>query len=218
MRNSSATKPDWRSNYARNELFSNSKAEQTSIVPKPVATSPALAKTLFSSPIADTKARSDWNDNKSLLQVNIPQQLKQINHADAAKVALSKFGMTPEKLAEGRNILSRDAAESTAQLTAQPKSPSRSMKTSKSNAAVPPPISTSAPKLNDVSTAPAMPMPETGHAKSDNDVDYKSLLTKFFQDHSPERLSEVDAVLQKYQVSERLSSWWEDKLLYSDFV
>jgi hypothetical protein len=111
--------------------------------------------------------------------------------------------MTPEKLAEGRDILSRDAAESTAQL----KSPSRSMKISKSNATVPPPMPTSAPKLNDISPVPAMPMPETGRSKSDNDVDYKSLLTKVFQEHCPERLPEVDAALQKYQVSERLSPW-----------
>ena len=88
--------PDWRSK-GKNELFSNSKADQKNIVPQSLAASPAVVKTLFSSPTADTKARSDWNTSserdKSLLKVNIPQKLKHIEHADAAKSALGTSAM-----------------------------------------------------------------------------------------------------------------------------
>lgn len=84
--------PDWRS-QGKNELYSNSK-QQTGLVPK-LHVSPAVAKNLFSSPIAGTTARSDWTKtserDKALLRVNIPQQLKHIDHADAAKAALGKF-------------------------------------------------------------------------------------------------------------------------------
>merc|ERR1711957_340783 len=100
--------PDWRSK-GKNELLSNSKAVLT---PRPLAVSPVV-KTLF--PVTETKARPDWNTTSEaenvLLRVNIPQKLNQINHADAAKTALAKFGTTPEKLAEGRDIISRDDAE-----------------------------------------------------------------------------------------------------------
>ena len=87
--------PDWRSK-GRNELFSNSKTlNQTSLVPAAV-TSPAVVKTLFSSPKPAT--RSDWESSecdKSNLKVNIPQKLKHINQADAAKAALGKSAHVP---------------------------------------------------------------------------------------------------------------------------
>ena len=85
--------PDWRSK-GRNELYSSTKPAQTSIVSQPVAASPAVAKNLFSSPLSTTKARSDWSKtserDRGLLKVNIPQKLKTIDSADAAKAALGK--------------------------------------------------------------------------------------------------------------------------------
>jgi hypothetical protein len=66
-----------------------------SIIPRALAASPAVAKTLFSSPIAGTKARNDWNTaserEKAILNVNIPKKLMTIEYADAAKQALGKF-------------------------------------------------------------------------------------------------------------------------------
>ena len=85
--------PDWRSK-GRNELYSSTKPAQTSIVSQPVAASPAVAKNLFSSPLSTTKARSDWSKtserDRGLLKVNIPQKLKTIDSADAAKAALGQ--------------------------------------------------------------------------------------------------------------------------------
>ena len=96
-RNSSSSQariPEWRSR-GKNQLFSNSRAEQMSIIPRALAASPAVAKTLFSSPIAGTKARNDWNTaserEKAILNVNIPKKLMTIEYADAAKKALGKF-------------------------------------------------------------------------------------------------------------------------------
>ncbi len=96
-RNSSSSQariPDWRSR-GKNQLFSNSRTEQMNIIPRALAASPAVAKTLFSSPIAGTKARNDWNTTsereKAILDVNIPKKLLTIEFADAAKQALRKF-------------------------------------------------------------------------------------------------------------------------------
>jgi len=221
--------PDWRSK-GKSELFSNSKAEQKSLIPKSLTVSPVV-KTLFSSPIPGTKARPDWNTSserdKPLLRVNIPQKLKQVEHADAAKVALAKFGTTPEKLAEGRDIISRDAAEST---TSPPdkraipsKSTSSNKATSSTNAtfsalssktapqmsAAFPPMPTRSPKplsqsLNpNVSKAPTMPKAASASdQKAGSDVDYKSVLTKFYEENSPGKVIEVDSTLQKYKGKE----------------
>ncbi len=91
---SQAQIPDWRSR-GKNQLFSKSKAEQMSIVPRAHVASPAVAKALFSSPFAGTKARNDWNATsereKAMLNVNIPKQLVTIEYADAAKQALGKL-------------------------------------------------------------------------------------------------------------------------------
>ncbi|KAL7533031.1 hypothetical protein ACHAXR_004998, partial [Thalassiosira sp. AJA248-18] len=220
--------PDWRSK-GKNELFSNSKTNQSSLVPKSFA-SPAVAKTLFSSPIPGAKVRSDWNTtserDKALLKVNIPQKLKHIESSDAAKAALAKFGTTPEKLAEGRDILSRDAEESKAPLksssnkkaipsmgttssnaTFPAQSSQNPLKLPKSNAAAFPPMPTRAPKPvsqsqnPSVSTAPTVSMPAPA-PKAGDDVDYKSILTKFYQENSPGRVAEVDFTLQKYKGKE----------------
>ena len=90
---SQAQIPDWRSR-GKNQLFSKSKAEQMGIVPRAHVASPAVAKTLFSSPFAGTKARNDWNATsereKAMLKVNFPKQLVTIEYADAAKQALGK--------------------------------------------------------------------------------------------------------------------------------
>jgi hypothetical protein len=46
------------------------------------------------------------------------------------------------------------------------------------------------------------------HAKSSPPVvDYKSVLTKFYQVNSPDKVAEVDQALQKYHVSEVLLSF-----------
>ncbi|KAL3799320.1 hypothetical protein ACHAW5_001257 [Stephanodiscus triporus] len=206
--NSQARIPDWRSK-GKNQLFSNSKSEQMTIIPKALAASPAVAKTLFSSPIAGTKARNDWNTTsereKAILNVNVPKKLMTIEYADAAKQALAKFGMTPEKLAEGRDIISRDAAESNAPLNSEKTSlPSLAPRLggSNSNVAAFPSMSTRSPTLlsqslhQKVSSAPTpttLTTP-TGHA-----VDYKGALTKFFEAYSPEKIPEVQNFLQKYQ-------------------
>jgi len=232
---SQARIPNWRSK-GKNELFSNSKAQQTSLIPKPLAASPAVAKTLFSSPNVGAKARSDWNTtserDKALLKVNIPQKLKHIESNDAAKVALAKFGTTPEKLAEGRGIISRDAAESKTPLkspsdkkaipsksttiaSSNATFPAQSSKIapqfslSKSNAAAFPPMPTRSPKplsqsLNqNVSVAPTLTKPTSlSPTKAGNDVDYKSLLTKFYQVNAPAKVADVDSALQKYKGKE----------------
>jgi len=226
--------PDWRSK-GRNELFSNSKAQQTSLVTKSLAASPVV-KTLFSSPTTGMKARSEWNTSseleKALLRVNIPQKLKQVEASDAAKKALAKFGTTPEKLAEGREVVRLDATESKTPLkspsdkrvilskyalsgenaaSANATFPGLSSKStttnlSKSNVAAFPPIPTRSPKplsqsLNlNVPTPP--PKPASAPSTSGIHVDYKCLLTKFFEENSPGKAREVDAYLQKYKGKE----------------
>lgn len=102
--------PDWKSK-GRSELFSTSKLSKPgSSTPKP-ATAMPVAKALFASPLAGTTARPGWNIDEPLLKVEIPQKLKQIDTNEAAKTALATFGTTPEKLAQGRNIIHRDAEE-----------------------------------------------------------------------------------------------------------
>ncbi|KAL7553465.1 hypothetical protein ACHAWF_016746 [Thalassiosira exigua] len=224
-RDSSASQakiPDWRSR-GKNELFSNSRASnQTNLQTKPFAASPALAKTLFSSPVADTRCR-DWNTNpeSAPLQVNLPQKLKVVNRADAVKTALSKFGTTPEQLAEGRDIISRDAVESKLPLKSSsdkrtiPIKPNLSSATASSNATFAtlskseppinfpkPPKPASQPLDQEVGLRGPSLTPVPGPSKTVNDIDYKAVLTKFFQDNSPSKVKEVDSLLQKYKGKE----------------
>jgi len=92
--------PDWRSR-GRNELFSASKEDKTNIVPKSLMSSPALAKTLFLSPPAGVKVRKDWYAQTDIvhaeLKVNMPQKLKYVDSAEAAKDALGKSTVFPSR-------------------------------------------------------------------------------------------------------------------------
>jgi len=225
-----STIPDWRSK-GKNELLSTSKATTTNLVPKLNTTSPAVAKTLFSSPMAGTTARSDWTSgDQGLLKINIPQQLKQINHADAAKEALSKFGTTPEELAKGRDIISRDEAESKVPLkipSVDKPSASLSSKTStfpsqsskpafgglskSTTSAAFPPMPTRSPKplsqsLNQVDSKPATTTSSTTSTSSKGptqlNVDYKKALTKFYQENDTSKVNEVDERLNRYKGKE----------------
>lgn len=116
---------DWKAK-GRSELFSTSKLSKPGSTPKLVAATP-VAKTLFESPLTGAKARSEWNATEPLLKVDIPQQLKKIDATEAAKTALATFGTTPEKLAQGRSMISRDAEE------ASNPSPTKKNSSSKSN-------------------------------------------------------------------------------------
>jgi hypothetical protein len=82
--------PDWKSK-GKNELVSSSRLHVTKVVQY---TSPVV-KTLFSSPIAGTKARPEWSTKSqcasSTLQINIPKNLQEINATDAAKAALGEL-------------------------------------------------------------------------------------------------------------------------------
>lgn len=114
--------------------------------------------------------------------------------------------MTPEKLAEGRDIISRDAAESNA--------PLKSLSDKKSTPSNAPQLGgsysiaaafpTRSPKplsqtLNqNLSLAPTPPTP-TGYG-----VDYRSALTRFYEAYSPDKIADVDAALQKYQVRQMM--------------
>ena len=219
--------PDWRSK-GKNELLSTSKATMTNLVPKLNTTSSAVAKTLFSSPMAGTTARSDWTSgDQGLLKINIPQQLKQINHADAAKEALSKFGTTPEELAKGRDIISRDEAESkvplkipsvdkpSASLSSKTSTfPSQSSKpafgglTKSTTSAAFPPMPTRSPKplsqsLNqDSKPTEATTTSSTSTSPTQLNVDYKKVLTKFYQENDRSKVNEVDERLNRYKGKE----------------
>ena len=261
--------PDWKSK-GRSELFSTSKLSKPgSSTPKPATTTP-VAKALFASPLAGTKARPEWNTDEPLLKVKIPQKLKQIDSTEAAKTALATFGTTPEKLAQGRNIISRDAEEAldnpspTKKLSSRKSKPSEYVSSSsssnaafplisskskssssvpKSNSAFPPmsknapkpfaaaapkpaaasaafppmsksapkPFAAAAPKPTAVSSAAAFPPMSSAAPKSpfassedkkDSDsIDYKQVLTKFYNENNPAKVAEVDASLVKYKVS-----------------
>jgi hypothetical protein len=147
-----------------------------------------------------------------------------IEHAFYSDTLIAKFGTTPEKLAEGREIISRDVPESKTPLKLPPNKksiPSKSVMSSEGtisssnatfpamsakNAAAFPPMSTLSPKpfsLNaNVSKAPSMPKQTSqSQGESGNDVDYKGLLTKFFEESCPGKVAEVESTLQKYKVS-----------------
>lgn len=211
--NNQAKIPDWRSK-GRNELYSNLKGKQTSLVK---STSPAVAKTLFSSPIAGTTARPDWTvtseRDKALLKVNIPQQLKYIDHADAAKAALAKFGTTPEKLAKGREAIAHDEAYARVSLTSPSARENKPKTSAASNAPAPqfgmtkpptaaafPPLSTSSPKPLSQSLNQSKPTEPSTQTRIN--VDYKSALAKFFQANDPAKVVKVDEYLSKYQGKE----------------
>jgi hypothetical protein len=203
LSNSQSQIPDWRSK-GKNQLYSNSKAEQLLVTASRANdASSAIAKSLFSSPITSTKAR-DWNAaterEKAILNINVPTQLKTINLADATTEALKKFGLTPEKLAEGRDIISRDAAESTAPLISfsdKKPAPKFSLLTSSSTGASPFTSSQSPKRVSQTinqstPSAPALTI----------QIDYKSVLTKFYKDHAPEMIAEIESALNKYQGKE----------------
>jgi hypothetical protein len=63
--------------------------------------SPALAKTLFLSPPAGVKVRKDWYAQTDIvhaeLKVNMPQKLKYVDSAEAAKDALGKSTVFPSR-------------------------------------------------------------------------------------------------------------------------
>ena len=66
-----------------------------------------------------------------------------------------------------------------------------------------PPMPTSAPKPLSQALSPtiAATAASPGTAKSGTDVDFKGVLTRFYQENSPGKVAEVDSTLQKYKVS-----------------
>lgn len=150
-------------------------------------------------------------------------------------ILTAKFGTTPEKLAEGRDIISRDAAEAKAPLkspshkkpipsnlagtassnatfSAQLPKAAPQFSLSESSASAFPPMPTHAPKplsqsLNqNKPEAPTLSKSTSTPAKSES-VDYKSALTKFYQENSPGKVADVDKTLQKYKV--RRTKWFD---------
>jgi hypothetical protein len=188
--------PEWRSK-GKNELLTSSRAKDTksSEISRTSHTSPVV-KTLFSSPIAGSQPRSQWsmqaNTASSSLKVNIPTSLKEVHVSDAAKIALTKFGTTPEKLAQGRDVLARDNAESN---NATPKLPP---KLSAKSAAAFPPMSSSAPKP--VSQEIDQKQPKS--TLSRDSIDYEQVLRQFLTSHAPEKVPDVEQYMQKYKGKE----------------
>lgn len=122
----------------------------------------------------------------------------------------AKFGTTPDELAEGRETISRDAKESKVPLKPVISDKSATVASSKTRmsksatSAQFPPMPTRSPKplsqsLNQ--NAPTLTKPSsTSSQQTRIDVDYKKLLTKFYQANDPGRLATVDATLEKYKV------------------
>lgn len=126
----------------------------------------------------------------------------------------AKFGTTPDELAEGRETISRDAKES--KLPLKPAISDKSATAASSNAAFStrmsksatsaafPPMPTRSPKplsqsLNQ--NAPTLTKPSsTSSQQTKIDVDYKKLLTKFYQANDPGRVATVDVTIEKYKV------------------
>ena len=111
--------------------------------------------------------------------------------------------MTPEKLAEGRDIISRDAAESNTPLNLEKKSLSNlapRLGGSNTIAAAFPSMSTQSPTLLSQSLHQKVSSSPTPTTLTDHVVDYSGALTKFFEAYSPKKISEVQSYLQKYQV------------------
>lgn len=132
----------------------------------------------------------------------------------------AKFGTSPERIAQGREIISRDAAEAMSPM--KPHLEMKSILSKKSNIT---------PTVNSVNLQSLQSSPKMGLRKSNADetpnlarsttlltqsptkdslasvkspppiVDYKSVLTIFFQANSPDKVAQVDQYLQKYQVS-----------------
>jgi hypothetical protein len=92
--------------------------------------------------------------------------------------------MTPEKLAEVRDTISRDAAESNVPLKALP-----DKKSTPSNA-----------PQRDGSDSIAAASKFTLTVPIGHGVDHKRALTRFFESNAPEKIEQVDSYLQKYQV------------------
>ena len=128
---------------------------------------------------------------------------------------IAKFGTTPDELAEGRETISRDAKESKVPLktvisdksaTAASSNAAFSTRMSKSaTSAAFPPMPTRSPKplsqsLNQ--NAPTLTKPSSTSTSQQTriDVDYKKLLTKFYQANDPNRVATVDATIEKYKV------------------
>ncbi len=92
--------------------------------------------------------------------------------------------MTPEKIAEVRDTITRDAAESNV--------PLKSLLDKKFT-------SSNSPQREDSDSLAAaskfMPTVPTAYG-----VDYRSALTRFFESNAPEKIEHVDSYLQKYQV------------------
>jgi hypothetical protein len=96
----------------------------------------------------------------------------------------AKFGMTPEKIAEVRDTISRDAAESNV--------PLKSLLDKKFTSSNSPECEGSDSIAAASKVTPIVP-PGCG-------VDYRSALTRFFESNAPEKIEHVDSYLQKYQV------------------
>lgn len=122
----------------------------------------------------------------------------------------AKFGMTPEKLAEGREIISRDAAEERSSLEPNPeKKTTLSKNTAVASFNAVPESSRSPPQLGftklntaQVPLKPFSQSPIKNASVLSENVDYKSVLTKFYQAMAPASVAEVDSILQKYRVRE----------------
>ena len=130
----------------------------------------------------------------------------------------AKFGMTPEKLAEGREIISRDASEERSSLEPNPeKKTTLSKNTAVASFNAVPESSRSPPQLGftklNTAQLPLKPFSQSPIKNASvlseptvinafDNVDYKSVLTKFYQAMAPASVAEVDSILQKYRVRE----------------
>ena len=95
MMTSSDSIPDWKSK-GKCELMPSSRKQNCNTAGFSIAS--PVVKTLFSSPIAQSQTRQQWNTQTSattsMLQVNMPSSLKEISASDAAKSALCKFQLS----------------------------------------------------------------------------------------------------------------------------
>ena len=122
---------------------------------------------------------------------------------------LAKFGTTPEKLARGRDIISRDHLESSTETV------------SSSNGILPSAalgwFGSSSSAFPGMSSAPSKPLSQGNKPKTSLDArglksalsedkttpfDYEGVLRKFFQVNAPEKMCDVHQYLQKYSGKE----------------
>lgn len=122
-------------------------------------------------------------------------------------LSIAKFGTTPENLARGRDILSRDQSESSSdkrpsnevvsKLSSKPAAASGLFA---SNATAFPPMCSTPPKPLSQGLSPKQSSSDTGNKTLA--VDYGKVLRDFFKANAPEKLDDVVQYLEKYHGKE----------------